>query len=394
MDNTHILPYFVGKNGFPIQKARKSDIAFDLSIPIDIELDSLDTVTVCLEVGFGLYHPYGVIIEARSSIRKQGIIIDGLIDTGYRGYVSLIITNCSKRIFKANRGDRLAQAIVATAPHFTPVQVEKEELTDTDRGKDSFGSSGKDYMSLLGQSNQSETKSEEYGKQKEETYLFTKKGDNGYTAVINGQPIPKYNPLIEIEGNLESLELKTAKLISKIGTKNNDLYYAHFTPTTDVINQHTEENQRLLFDIPDMLFGLLKEFKIKIPAVRSCVARYRPTGIKESFNVKLDWLEEMNDRMEEILLKMGRVNPKLTKFIANDGDKYFMQLDKYRIKVRQYERFIWSNIHQITCSSVVFKDSIHCLGKTLNRLSDLIFGAMLFYLMVSEQEPIEAKTRL
>lgn len=64
----------------------------------------------------------------------------GTIDAGYRNEVGVILINHSKKIFRIQRGDRIAQLV------FMPVlQVEFEEvevLPKSERGKSGFGDSG------------------------------------------------------------------------------------------------------------------------------------------------------------------------------------------------------------------------------------------------------------
>ncbi len=65
----------------------------------------------------------------------------GTIDSDYRGEIKVIIYNHSNKDFVINNGDRIAQMV------FTPVikmeLEETNELPQTLRGNDGFGSTGK-----------------------------------------------------------------------------------------------------------------------------------------------------------------------------------------------------------------------------------------------------------
>ena len=83
-------------------------------------------------------------VRSRSGLAvKNGIFAlnaPGTIDSDYRGEVKIILANFSKEDFKIERGDRIAQLIVAQYEKVNWEQVEK--LSDTDRGEGGFGSTG------------------------------------------------------------------------------------------------------------------------------------------------------------------------------------------------------------------------------------------------------------
>ncbi|WP_297474494.1 dUTP diphosphatase [Ferrovum sp.] len=65
----------------------------------------------------------------------------GVIDSDYRGEVSIGLRNDSPLRFDYKAGDRLAQAMILPVPMVE--LVEAEELSDTERGAGGFGSTGK-----------------------------------------------------------------------------------------------------------------------------------------------------------------------------------------------------------------------------------------------------------
>lgn len=64
----------------------------------------------------------------------------GLIDSGYRGEIAVILINHGAEQAHFSRGDRIAQLAIVPAP--TVEWVEAEDLDETERGSDGFGSSG------------------------------------------------------------------------------------------------------------------------------------------------------------------------------------------------------------------------------------------------------------
>jgi dUTP pyrophosphatase len=74
---------------------------------------------------------------------KHGIGIvnsPGTVDSDYRGPLIICLINLGTEPFSINRGDRIAQAVIAPAPQLT--LIEAEELDDTTRGDRGFGSTG------------------------------------------------------------------------------------------------------------------------------------------------------------------------------------------------------------------------------------------------------------
>jgi|TARA_Y100000296_G_C5139970_1_gene240420 dUTP pyrophosphatase len=96
-------------------------------------------ISVSLPIGFELQ------IRPRSGLAARHHITvlntPGTIDSDYRGEIKVILINHNKMEgFRVNPGDRIAQMV----PQMVP-QIEwdlKEELDDTTRGSDGFGSTG------------------------------------------------------------------------------------------------------------------------------------------------------------------------------------------------------------------------------------------------------------
>lgn len=96
--------------------------------------------------GFAFAIPagYEIQVRPRSGLAlKKGVSIPntpGTIDSDYRGELKVILINHGEDEFVIERGDRIAQIVVA------PVQrgnlVEVDDLDDTGRGSGGFGSTG------------------------------------------------------------------------------------------------------------------------------------------------------------------------------------------------------------------------------------------------------------
>ena len=95
-------------------------------------------MTMALPAGFEAQ------IRPRSGLAiKHGLTClntPGTIDSDYRGEIKIILINLGNEDFAINRGDRIAQMVIAPVIQAKWKQV--EILTDTTRGSGGFGSTG------------------------------------------------------------------------------------------------------------------------------------------------------------------------------------------------------------------------------------------------------------
>ena len=84
-------------------------------------------------------------IRPRSGLAlKNGITVlnsPGTVDADYRGEIKVLLINHGEAPFTINKGDRIAQMVLAK--HETISWVESQELNTTERGTGAYGSSGK-----------------------------------------------------------------------------------------------------------------------------------------------------------------------------------------------------------------------------------------------------------
>ena len=93
---------------------------------------------------FAIPEGYEVQVRPRSGLAlKHGITClntPGTIDSDYRGEVKVILANLGEDDFMINKGDRIAQIVVAPVTHGNLIEV--EDLDATVRGTGGFGSTG------------------------------------------------------------------------------------------------------------------------------------------------------------------------------------------------------------------------------------------------------------
>lgn len=96
-----------------------------------------------IPLGFAIQLPagYEAIIRPRSGLSKKGIdVCIGTIDSNYTGEVMANVVNNSAAPFIIENGDRICQLAIRRTEEIIWEQV--EELADTERGSNGFGSSG------------------------------------------------------------------------------------------------------------------------------------------------------------------------------------------------------------------------------------------------------------
>ena len=124
------------------QYSREGDAGLDLHSTSSFE-ESEDLI--CYRTGIAVEIPQGFVglIFPRSSLSKYDLILAnhvGVIDSNYRGEIIVKFkkTKILSHIFLV--GDRVAQLIIMPYPSVTFNVV--EELSETNRGDNGFGSSG------------------------------------------------------------------------------------------------------------------------------------------------------------------------------------------------------------------------------------------------------------
>lgn len=129
----------------------------DAKVPIRAQIADagLDLTTVeshTLAPGQGRIFKTGLAVEIdpgfvglvwdRSSMGKRGIkSLGGVIDSGYRGEIGVILWNLSLETQEIKAGERIAQLLIQAVS--TPQTTEADQLSETARGAGGFGSTGK-----------------------------------------------------------------------------------------------------------------------------------------------------------------------------------------------------------------------------------------------------------
>ena len=127
----------------PIYKSEGAS-GFDFHSIEEVEIKPKDIAQIKTGLAFEIPLGYEMQIRPRSGLAlNHGISVlntPGTIDSDYRGEVIIILINFSNKIFVVNKGQRIAQGVIAS---ICRVNFEiSTSLESTSRGIDGFGSTG------------------------------------------------------------------------------------------------------------------------------------------------------------------------------------------------------------------------------------------------------------
>lgn len=138
------------------KKATDGSAGTDLRAYIDSDqgLDINPGETKLIKTGFKWIIPSGYVgmVCSRSGLAlKNSVFVlnaPGIIDSDYRGDVGIVLHNAGQETFHISTGDRVAQMLIiklADLPlvRVAPTDGENLSITETLRGADGFGSTGK-----------------------------------------------------------------------------------------------------------------------------------------------------------------------------------------------------------------------------------------------------------
>lgn len=123
-------------------RAHENDAGADVHAYLhgDPDMVIMPHETVKIPLGMGLILPdgYAAYVFPRSGLSSKGIVCElPPIDSGYRGEIHAIVTNCSNVEFLVKNGDRIGQLVIM------PVVVADFTTEDIkERGTGAFGSTG------------------------------------------------------------------------------------------------------------------------------------------------------------------------------------------------------------------------------------------------------------
>ena len=139
-----VVNVIIEKNEKKIPLLSYSDSAgYDLPSAETVVIPSWSRKLVNTKIRFQIPKGFYGEIKPRSglSIKKGVVAFNGIIDSGYSGYVYIIVFNFSNDDYTIENGDRIAQIIFKKC-HSVIFNVLDKVSSTSDRGDSGFGSSG------------------------------------------------------------------------------------------------------------------------------------------------------------------------------------------------------------------------------------------------------------
>lgn len=134
-------------DGLPMPRYQhQGDAGLDLPSRVDLVIEPGERAMVPTGIAVAIPQGYAGFVLPRSGLAsRNGIALvnsPGLVDSGYRGEMAVVMINTDKReAFHIKRGDRIAQLVIQKVEDVTIIKV--DELDDTSRGGGGFGSTGR-----------------------------------------------------------------------------------------------------------------------------------------------------------------------------------------------------------------------------------------------------------
>ena len=127
-------------------RAHEGDAGLDLHSAEPVRIPPGERTSVHTGIAVEIPPGHAGLVLPRSGLAADhGIALvnaPGLIDSGYRGEVRVLLLNTDReREFEVRPGDRIAQLVLTRIAEAEPVEV--DDLAKTTRGPGGFGSSGR-----------------------------------------------------------------------------------------------------------------------------------------------------------------------------------------------------------------------------------------------------------
>lgn len=139
------IKFTLDRGAFAPKKAHAADAGYDLRAMHDARIIDCCNDGTSFDTGVHVAIPDGYVgfVQSKSGLNvKHGIICPvGTIDAGYTGSIVVKLYNLGNEEYTVKAGDKIAQLIIQ--PLADTELVEVEELEESERGSNGFGSTGR-----------------------------------------------------------------------------------------------------------------------------------------------------------------------------------------------------------------------------------------------------------
>lgn len=121
--------------------AHEGDAGMDIYSNESVKIRNGSISKVKTGVSIEIPDGYVGLVWDKSGIALSGVhTLAGVVDSGYRGEVAIVLTNLSGDLYSVEKGQKIAQILVQKIESVNIEEVDK--LDDTARGSGGFGSTG------------------------------------------------------------------------------------------------------------------------------------------------------------------------------------------------------------------------------------------------------------
>lgn len=124
------------------ERGHKTDAGLDLKTPYSFTIEPHSSVVIDTGVHVELPRCTVGMLKSKSGLNLKGITSEGVIDEGYTGSIRAKLYNHSSEKVEFKAGDKITQLVIL--PVYIPEDVIcVDELENTERGNNGFGSTGR-----------------------------------------------------------------------------------------------------------------------------------------------------------------------------------------------------------------------------------------------------------
>lgn len=131
------------EGAFEPVRAHTTDAGLDLRTPKEFTIRPHDSYTIDTGVHVEFPHGWYGELASKSGLNVKHSIVSGggVLDEGYIGSIVVKLYNLGDEEYHFRKGDKIVQMILK--PYIAPNIEYVDELSESDRGSDGFGSSGR-----------------------------------------------------------------------------------------------------------------------------------------------------------------------------------------------------------------------------------------------------------
>lgn len=124
------------------EKAHETDAGYDLRTPHYFLLEGGQSEVIDTGVHVEIPDGYVGFLKSKSGLNvNHGITGEGVIDCGYTGSINVKLYNNGNEPYQFQKGDKIIQLVIL--PILNAEMKVVDDLSDTERGDNGFGSSGR-----------------------------------------------------------------------------------------------------------------------------------------------------------------------------------------------------------------------------------------------------------